>query len=64
MKKKWLQLLLSSLAAIFGIYLEFFHPAMKALICAPFPLNLDRNPDSPPTIDRTPSNQRSLDQEK
>jgi hypothetical protein len=64
MKKKWLQLLLSALAASFGIYLEFFHPAMKALICAPFPLNLDRNHDSSPTSDRTSSNQHSLDQEK
>jgi hypothetical protein len=64
MKNKWLQLLLSIFAAGFGLYLEFFHPAMKAMICAPFPLNQDRNHDSFPTIDRTSSNQHSLDQEK
>jgi hypothetical protein len=64
MKTSWLQFFvyLASLAISLGLNLYF--PDVLHVLCNPLPLGNLSNPDSPPTIDRTPSHQRSLDQEK
>jgi hypothetical protein len=64
MKNKWFQFFVYAASLVISLVLNMYHPDVLDVLCTPLPVKRDRNPDSPPTIDRTPSNQRSLDQEK
>jgi hypothetical protein len=64
MKNKWLQFFVYAGSLVISLVLDMYHPDVLDVLCTPLPVKHDRNLESPPTIDRTPSNQRSLDQEK
>jgi hypothetical protein len=64
MKKSWSQFFVYAASLAISLVLNMYQPNALDVLCTPLPVKHDRNPDSPPTIDRTPSNQRSLDQEK
>jgi hypothetical protein len=64
MKPKWSQFFVYAASLAISLVLNMYQPNALDVLCTPLPVRQNLNPDSPSTIDRTPSHQRSLDQEK
>lgn len=64
MKKSWFQFFVYAASLVISLVLNMYQPDVLDVLCTSLPVKRDRNLDSSPTIDRTPSNQHSLDQEK
>jgi hypothetical protein len=64
MKFSWRQFFVYAASLVISLVLNMYHPDVLDVLCIRLPVKGKYNLDSSPTIDRTPSNQRSLDQEK
>ena len=64
MKTSWLQFFVYLSSLVISLGLNLYFPDVLHVLCNPIPLGNLSDRNSYPTIDRTPSNQRSLDQEK
>jgi hypothetical protein len=64
MKFSWPQFFVYAASLVISLVLNMYHPDVIDVLCTPLPVKHGNNLDSSPTIDRTPSNQHSLDREK
>jgi hypothetical protein len=64
MKLSWQQLSVYAASLVISLVLNLYQPNVLRVLCNPLPIGDSREYDNAPSIDRTSSNQRSLDQEK